>query len=207
MTIDPLFVLEMIGTAVFAISGALAASRAKMDIFGFSVLALMPAVGGGTMRDIVLGRFPVFWIENNSYVAVAVLAAVGVYFFADRPGFRLTLLTWMDAAGLALFAVLGTEIALNAGVTVFIAIMMGVTTAVIGGMIRDIICNEIPLVLSGEVYATAAFVASIAYILALRAGTPDTVSLGIGVIAGFAVRAVGIIFHLKFPRVGHDNQA
>jgi uncharacterized membrane protein YeiH len=201
MTIEPLFVLEMIGTAVFAISGALAASRANMDIFGFSVLALMPAVGGGTLRDIVLGRFPVFWVENNSYVAVAVMAAIGVYFFADRPGWRLTLLVWMDAAGLALFAVLGTEIALDAGVTTLIAIMMGVTTAVIGGMIRDIICNEIPLVLSGEVYATAAFVASIAYILAVRAEAPESVALIIGVAAGFAVRAAGIVFHIKFPRV------
>ncbi len=97
MTLEPLFVLEMIGTAVFAISGALAASRAGMDIFGFSVLALMPAVGGGTFRDIMLGRFPVFWIENNSYVAVAILAAIVIYFFADRPGFRKTLLIWMDA--------------------------------------------------------------------------------------------------------------
>ena len=201
MAIEPLFLLEMIGTAVFAISGALAASRANMDIFGFAVLALMPAVGGGTMRDIMLGRFPVFWIQDSSYVTVAVLAAVAVYFFADRPGFRLTMLIWMDAAGLSLFAVLGTKIALNAGVTVFIATMMGVTTAVLGGMIRDIICNEIPLVLSGEVYATAAFAASIAFILALRSGVPETIALAIGVAAGFTVRAIGIVFHLRFPRV------
>ena len=200
MTLEPLFVLEMIGTAVFAISGALAASRAGMDIFGFSVLALMPAVGGGTFRDIMLGRFPVFWVENNSYVAVALLAAIVVYFFADRPGLRKTLLIWMDAAGLALFAVLGTEIALGMGVSTLIAVMMGVSTAVFGGMIRDIISNEIPLVLTGEIYATAAFVASIAYILASYAGIGRTWALVVGVAAGFTVRAVSIVFHLSLPK-------
>lgn len=200
MILEPLFVLEMIGTAVFAVSGALAASRAGMDIFGFSVLALMPAVGGGTFRDIMLGRFPVFWVENNSYVAVALLAAVFVYFFADRPGFRKTLLIWMDAAGLALFAVLGTEIALGMGVSTLIAVMMGVSTAVFGGMIRDIISNEIPLVLTGEIYATAAFIASIAYIIASYAGIGRTWALVVGVAAGFAVRAVSIVFHLSLPK-------
>lgn len=202
MTVEPLFVLEMIGTAVFAISGALAASRANMDIFGFAVLALMPAVGGGTMRDIMLGRLPVFWVEDNSYVLVALLASLGVYFFADRPGFRRTLLVWMDAAGLALFAVLGTEIALETGVTTLIAVMMGVVTAVLGGMIRDIICNEIPLVLTGEIYATAAFAASISYIVSINAGADSTLALWIGVAVGFAVRAAGIVFHLSLPRMG-----
>ncbi|MEX2259867.1 MAG: trimeric intracellular cation channel family protein, partial [Woeseia sp.] len=200
MTLEPLFVLEMIGTAVFAISGALAASRAGMDIFGFSVLALMPAVGGGTLRDIMLGRLPVFWVEDNSYVAVALVAAITVYFFANRPGFRKTLLIWMDAAGLALFAVLGTEIALGMGTSTLIAVMMGVSTAVLGGMIRDIISNEIPMVLTGEIYATAAFVASIAYILSSQAGIGRTWALVVGVAAGFAVRAVSIVFHLSLPR-------
>ncbi|MBT8084145.1 MAG: trimeric intracellular cation channel family protein, partial [Woeseia sp.] len=156
-----------------------------------------------TLRDIVLGRTPVFWIENTSYVAVALLAALGVYFFADRPGFRRTLLVWMDAVGLALFAVLGTEIALDTGVSMLIAVMMGVITAVLGGMIRDIICNEIPLVLTGEIYATAAFVASIAYIAAIELGANTTLSLVIGVVAGFAVRGAGIVFHLSLPRVGY----
>jgi uncharacterized membrane protein YeiH len=205
MTIEPLFVLEMIGTAVFAISGALAASRARMDLFGFSVLALMPAIGGGTLRDIVLGRTPVFWVEDTSYVTVALLAALGVYFFADRPGFRRTLLVWMDAAGLALFAVLGTEIALETGTGALIAVMMGVVTAVLGGMIRDIICNEIPLVLTGEIYATAAFVAALAYIGAGSLGVGSTASLVIGVSAGFAVRGAGIVFHLSLPRVGYHS--
>ncbi len=203
MAIEPLFALEMIGTAVFAISGALAASRANMDLFGFCVLALMPAIGGGTLRDMMLGRTPVFWIEDNSYVAVALAAAVAVYFFADRPGFRRKLLVWMDAVGLALFAVLGTEIALATGASTPVAVMMGVMTAVLGGMIRDIICNEIPLVLTSEIYATAAFAASLAYLGAVAAGAVATPALVVGVLAGFLVRGAGIVFHLSLPRVSY----
>ena len=207
VSFDILFALEMLGTAVFAVSGALAASRARMDLFGFSVLALMPAIGGGTLRDIVLGRTPVFWVNDTSYVAVALLAALGVYFFADRPGFRRTLLIWMDALGLALFAVLGTEIALEMGTGTLVAVMMGVITAVLGGMIRDIICNEIPLVLTGEIYATAAFAASLSYILAAQAGTGRNVALVIGILIGIAVRGVGIVFHLSLPRVGYRKDS
>ena len=203
MDFSLLFALEMIGTAVFAISGALAASRANMDLFGFSVLALMPAIGGGTLRDMMLGRMPVFWIQDNSYVTVALLAALAVYFFADRPGFRRTLLIWTDALGLALFAVLGTEVALETGVSALVAVMMGVMTAVLGGMIRDIICNEIPLVLSSEIYATAAFVASIAYVAAVASGVSDAAALIVGVTAGFAVRGAGIVFHLSLPRIAY----
>ena len=204
MSLDPLFLLEMLGTAVFAISGALAASRANMDLFGFSVLALMPAIGGGTLRDMILDR-PVFWIEDSSYVTMALIAALGVFFFAHRPGFRRQLLVWMDALGPALFATLGTDIALDAGTGALVAIMMGVMTAVVGGMIRDIICNEIPLVLTREIYATAAFTASVAYIVADGLGIGGTPALVAGVLVGLAVRGAGIVFHLSLPRIGSGS--
>ena len=139
-------VLEMLGTAAFAVSGALAASRKNMDIFGFTVLALMPAVGGGTLRDLILDRTPVFWVANPWYVAVALGAALAVFFRRFRPGGRMRLLVWVDALGLALFAALGTEISLEFGAGPLVAVMLGVTTGVAGGMIRDIICNEIPLI-------------------------------------------------------------
>lgn len=196
---DWTYSLEMLGTAVFAISGALAASRAGMDVFGYSVLAMMASVGGGTLRDIVLGRFPVFWIADNNYVLVAIGAAVIVFFVANRPGFRRVLLVWMDAAGLALFAVLGTEIALGQDVTPVIAVMMGVITAVTGGMIRDIVCNEIPLVLTREIYATAAFAASILFVLAVTAGVERNLALGIGIISGFLIRGLAIRFGWSLP--------
>lgn len=193
-----LFLLEMAGTAAFATSGALAASRKRMDIFGFSVLALMPAVGGGTVRDLILDR-PVFWIEDTSYVAVALAAAVVVFFTAYRRGSRQRLLIWTDALGLALFAAMGTEISLDAGTGPLVAVMLGVATAVTGGMIRDIICNEIPLVLTNEIYATAAFVTGVVFIAADRFGTGQDLALVLATATGFTVRALAIRFNWSLP--------
>jgi uncharacterized membrane protein YeiH len=207
MDLSLVYILEIAGTAAFAVSGALAASRKNMDIFGFCVLALMPAVGGGTVRDIIIDRVPVFWISDNRYIAVAIIAALVVYFTSYKPGSRRRILIWMDALGLALFAALGTEICLQHDTGPLVAIMLGVTTAVTGGMIRDIICNEIPLILSREIYATAAFVASVCYVLANEAGLGEQLVLVVAVSAGFATRALAIIYNWSLPSFGmHKNK-
>ncbi len=200
------YVLEMLGTAAFAVSGALAASRKRMDIFGFCVLALMPAVGGGTIRDIIIDRVPVFWVSDNRYVAVAIIAALVVFFAPHRrPGIRREILVWADALGLALFAALGTEISLKYDTGPLVAVMLGVTTAVTGGMIRDIICNEIPLILSREIYATAAFAASLAYVATDRLALSDNASLIIAVVTGLLVRGFAIIYNWSLPSFGANR--
>lgn len=194
-----IFALEMLGTAAFAVSGALAASRKNMDVFGFMVLALMPAIGGGTLRDLILDRTPVFWVANPWYVAVAIAAALAVFFRHFRPGGRTRLLVWMDALGLALFAALGTEISLEFGAGPLVAVMLGVTTGVAGGMIRDVVCNEIPLVLTGDIYATAAFAAGLVFVGADALGIDRNIGLVAAVAAGFGVRAAGIVYKLSLP--------
>ena len=131
MALDFVYTLEMLGTAAFAVSGALAASRKRMDIFGFCVMALMPAVGGGTIRDIIIDRTPVFWVSDNRYVAVAIIAALVVFFAPHPPGSRRRALVWMDALGLALFAALGTEICLQ------YALETGQDSGVWGGLSED----------------------------------------------------------------------
>ncbi|HSG96795.1 MAG TPA: trimeric intracellular cation channel family protein [Woeseiaceae bacterium] len=200
------YTLELLGTAAFAVSGALAASRKRMDIFGFCVLALLPAVGGGTIRDVIIDRVPVFWVSDNRYVAVAIIAALVVFFAPHRkPGRRRKLLVWADALGLALFAALGTEISLQHDTGPLVAVMLGVTTAVTGGMIRDVICNEIPLILSREIYATAAFAASLAYVLADRLGLADSISLTVGVITGLVVRGLAIRYNWSLPSFDSDR--
>ncbi len=199
------YVLEMLGTAAFAVSGALAASRKRMDIFGFCVLALMPAVGGGTIRDIIIDRVPVFWVSDNRYVAVAIIAALVVFFSPHPPGSRRQVLIWADALGLALFAALGTEICLQHDTGPLVAVMLGVTTAVTGGMIRDVICNEIPLILSREIYATAAFAASLAYVAADRLEFGANAALAAGVIVGFAVRGLAIVYNWSLPSFGAER--
>ena len=200
------YTLELLGTAAFAVSGALAASRKGMDIFGFCVLALMPAVGGGTIRDIIIDRLPVFWVGDNRYVAVAIIAALVIFFAPHRkPGRRRQLLIWADALGLALFAALGTEVCLQHNTGPLVAVMLGVTTAVTGGMIRDVICNEIPLILSREIYATAAFAASLGYVLADNLALGANLALTIGVVTGFAIRGLAIIYKWSLPPFGSSR--
>ena len=203
MSLSFVYSLEMLGTAAFAVSGALAASRKRMDIFGFCVLALMPAVGGGTIRDMIIDRVPVFWVSDNRYVAVALIAALIVFFAPHRrAGSRRQVLVWADALGLSLFAALGTEICLQHNTGPLVAVMLGVTTAVTGGMIRDVICNEIPLILSREIYATAAFAASLAYVLADKLALGNNLALTFGVVTGFVVRGLAIVYNWSLPSFG-----
>ena len=193
------FLLEMLATAAFAASGALAASRKGMDVFGFMVLALMPAVGGGTLRDLLLDRHPVFWVANNSYVLVALLVAVAVFLGVYRPGRRQQLLLWTDALGMALFAAIGTEVSLQYGAGPIVAVMLGVVTAVTGGIIRDIMCGEIPLVLTREIYATAAFATSVVFVLADSAGLGRNPTLVIATLVGFAFRGLAMTYDWSLP--------
>ncbi len=191
-------IADYIGVAVFAASGALAAARNSMDIFGFCVIALITAVGGGTLRDLILD-VDVFWTVHNIYVLLALGAAVIVFFAERHVSSRLTLLTWLDAAGLALFAALGASKALNLGTSPLIAIMMGIVSAVFGGIIRDVVCNEIPLILRKEVYAIAAFGAAL-LVVALRLMNIDpTTAIVVGTVVGFCIRAAAIRFGWTLP--------
>lgn len=190
--------LDYLGVFVFAISGAMTAIRKEMDLFGCVVLALMPAVGGGTIRDLVLD-VPVFWIVDNRYLLIT-LAAAGVtavgYHWVSRVQ---RVIVWSDAVGLAVFSVLGAAKAWEVTGKPIIAVMMGVVTAVAGGIVRDVIANEVPLVLQKEVYATAAFSGALLYVLAVQLALPGALWAGIGL--AFALRSAGIHWHLSLPRV------
>src|SRR5512141_2272378 len=147
--------LDLFGVAVFAITGSLAAGKKHMDLFGVVVLALATALGGGTLRDLILGAYPVFWISSPTYIFVSTGVALAVFFLARfvRPPARA--LTFADAFGLAVFTVIGADKAISLGVPGSIAVIMGVMTGVAGGIIRDMLSGEIPLVLRKEIYATA----------------------------------------------------
>ncbi|MEM1261085.1 MAG: trimeric intracellular cation channel family protein [Pseudomonadota bacterium] len=198
MPIDFLTTADYAGIVVFAASGALAAARNSMDIFGFCVIALITAVGGGTLRDLVLDE-PVFWIERNSYVLLALSAAVVVFFSESAISSRLRLLTWLDAVGLALFASLGATKAIGLGATPLISVMMGIVSAVFGGIIRDVVCNEIPLILKQEVYAIAAFGAAVVVVGLNRFGVDTTIAIVAGTALGFAIRAFAIVYGWSLP--------
>jgi uncharacterized membrane protein YeiH len=157
--------LDWIGIAVFAITGALVASRKQMDIIGFAFLGTVTGIGGGTVRDLVLGQTPVFWVKEPLYLVVCIGCSMLVFFVAHVPKSRLVLLIWLDALGMALFCVLGAEKALAHGPVV--AATMGVVTATMGGMIRDILGGESPVILRREIYATAALAGAVTYLATL----------------------------------------
>jgi uncharacterized membrane protein YeiH len=192
-------VLGYFGVFVFALSGSLAAVRKDMDLFGVLAIAFLPALGGGTVRDLVLG-LPVFWISAPFNVWLIVAAALLVFFVSRFIESRQKVLIWADALGLSLFSVVGTEIAWLATQSFIIAIVMGVTTAVVGGVIRDVVCNEVPLVVQGgEVYATAAFAGAGCYCLMTWGGLSELLVLWTAVLVTFVVRSLGILFGLTLP--------
>ena len=191
-----LSILDLIGIAVFAITGALVASRKQMDIVGFAFLGVMTGIGGGTIRDLVLGQAPVFWVKEPLSLLVCVVCSVLVYFFAHIPVSRLRLLIWLDAVGLALFCVLGAEKALSHGPIV--AVTMGVITATMGGMIRDILGGESPVILRREIYATAAFLGALIYVLSLLI-LPSQVAMLAGFVAAIVLRGLALKFGWSLP--------
>ncbi len=188
--------LDLLGVAVFAVSGALVASRKGMDIIGFAFLGTVTGIGGGTVRDLVLGQAPVFWVKEPMYLLVCIGASALTFAAAHIPRSRLVLLVWLDAVGMALFAVLGAEKALAHGPVV--AATMGVITAVMGGMIRDILGGESPVILRKEIYATAALAGAVVYLLALLV-MPREPALLAGVAAGFVLRGLALRNRWSLP--------
>jgi uncharacterized membrane protein YeiH len=198
--LELLQVFDYLGVFVFAITGAMLAARKEMDVFGFVVLALMPAIGGGTLRDLILSE-PVFWLSDTTYLFITLLAAL-ITFFAVRFMSRLSdVLLWFDALGLSVFCAIGAAKAMAVTGDPVIGVVMGVITAVAGGILRDVIANETPLVLHKEVYATAAFCGSICYVLANFYVSDFALVLSVAV--AFSVRGLGIMLGLSLPVSGY----
>nr|WP_296752320.1 trimeric intracellular cation channel family protein [Thioalkalivibrio sp.] len=201
-----IYFLDLAGTFVFALSGGLAAARIRLDPFGFAVVAIVTGLGGGTLRNLLLDLHPVAWIADPSYLIVCLAAAAVTFLFARLLESRLLWLRIADALGLGLFAVAGTQIALGAGTHGGIAVMMGVTTAIAGGMIRDVLCNEVPLVLQKEIYALAALLASTLYVLLDLWGAGTWLAAGAAFTAGTGLRLAAIRWNLSLPPYGSPKQ-
>lgn len=192
-------VLDWFGIAVFAATGALVASRKQMDIFGFALLGTATGVGGGTIRDVLLGNLPVFWVHQPAYVLVCVAVSTLVFFSAHIPESRYRLLLWFDAAGLALFASIGAEKGLEAGTGPVVAVFMGIVTATFGGIIRDVLGGEVPLILRKEIYVTAALLGAATFVTALHIGLPRSLALASGFATCFALRALALRYGWSLP--------
>jgi len=194
-----LAVLDWLGLAVFAVTGALVASRKQMDIVGFALLGTATGIGGGTLCDLILD-VPVFWAAEPAYLATCLAVSLLVFFTAHIPQSRYTLLLWFDAAGLALFAVAGAEKALGVGADPLVAVFLGVATATFGGILRDVIGGEPSIALRREIYVTAAVLAAGVFVGLAAAGAPREVAIGAGLAAGFGLRGAALAFGWSLPR-------
>ncbi len=191
--------LDLIGVAVFAASGALVASRKEMDLIGFGLMATLTGIGGGTLRDLILDR-PVFWVADQSFLIVCLGIAFVGFFAASSIQRRYSALVWADAVGLSFFAVIGARIAEVGGAGPLTTIVLGMMSATFGGLARDILAGEQPLLLKQEIYATAALSAAAVYVGGAALGLPVWVSVSAGIITGFVLRAGAILRHWSLPR-------
>jgi uncharacterized membrane protein YeiH len=195
-----LYALDLIGVSVFAISGALAAGRKKLDLLGVIVLGLVTAVGGGTIRDLLLDRHPIFWLADSWYVIVIVASALLTVAYARwRPPPAAALL-YADALGLAMFSVAGAQIAERAGLPAVAGVVLGTITGSAGGAVRDVLSAEIPLVLRrGNLYASAAILGTGAYFALVALGAERAVATWIGMAIVAVVRLASIVWGLQLP--------
>lgn len=192
--------LNWFGICVFAVSGALVASRKQMDIVGFALLGSVTGIGGGTIRDVILGAQPVFWVREPAYLVTCVVVASVTFFIAHIPQSRERLLLWFDAVGLALFSVTGADSSLLLGASPVIAVALGVSTATFGGIMRDMLGGDSPIILRQQIYITAALLGATIFVGLFSAGVGRDLSAAVGFACAFALRAAALHWNLSLPR-------
>jgi len=194
-----LALLDYASVLVFAITGALVASRAQLDLVGFAFIACLTAVGGGTVRDLLLDRNPIFWIENPVNLGVAVTAALVIFFTAHLLESRMRTLVWLDSFALAIAVAAGAGVALSLAQSPVIVVLMGMITGCMGGLMRDVVVGDVPLVLKqGELYVTAAFAGATATTIAIHWVDPP-LALLTGALITWVLRAGSIYFGWHLP--------
>ena len=193
----PLQALDYIGVAVFAITGALAAARRRHDVITFVVFSIITGMGGGTLRDLLIGA-PVFWIHSGTYLRGCIGAALAVWVVGERP-WRYAALNWLDAIGLAAYATIGSAKALGYGVAPGVAVAMGVMTATFGGILRDIFAGEPSVLLRREIYVTAALLSASVYVSLRWFGVDPPIAAAAAFAGGFGLRAGAIALRWTLP--------
>lgn len=193
---------EVIGTLAFALSGLIEAARKKLDLVGMAMVSGLAAFGGGTLRDILLDRRPFFWFENEIWVWILIVSCIGALLFMRSRHLEPTerAMQWPDAIGLGAFTAGGTQLALNAGVPAVISVIMGVLTAIFGGVLRDIVVNEIPKAFSDHIpYAVIAFTGGWVVVGLNLLNVDAFVAVAIGAIFTIVLRVLALLFGWRLP--------
>lgn len=190
--------LDLLGTVVFAFTGLLAASRKQLDLFGAIVIAMVTAIGGGTLRDLILDQ-PVFWIQNPIYVYVVVIATLFLFIYARFKNPPMKSLLFLDAIGLATFTVIGAYKAISLGFPDAIVVIIGVMTGVAGGIIRDALVGEIPLIFRKEIYATASFAGASLLLILINLELGLDLAILLSMLVILLLRLLAIIYNISLP--------
>lgn len=199
------YVLDILGTIAFAISGALVAINKRMDPFGVFIIAFVTAVGGGTLRDVLIGNQPVIWMKDITYIFLIGIAVIIAIIFRKKLRYLQKSLFLFDTIGLGIFTITGTEIGINANFHPIISIALGTLTACFGGVIRDILCNDVPILFRKEIYATACIIGSIAFIILYNFNINQNIVYVSTSLIVIAIRLLAVKFHLSLPTFYSKN--
>ncbi|MGB5323124.1 trimeric intracellular cation channel family protein [Lutimonas sp.] len=191
--------LDLLGTAAFAISGALFAIKKRMDTFGVLIIAFVTAVGGGTLRDVLIGADRITWMKDLNYIYVIFISVFFAIVFRKKIGYLSKSLFLFDTIGLGIFTIIGTEIGLQNGFALLICVALGMITATFGGVIRDTLSNEIPLIFQKEIYATACIIGSVTYLILNNYKIDQDLIQFLTTIMVITVRLIAVKFKLKLP--------
>ncbi len=190
---------DVLGTVAFAISGALAAMTRKLDLFGIFIIAFVTATGGGTVRDILIGNNPVMWMENTFYIYLISIVTFLTIVFRYKINHLKTSLFLFDTIGLGVFTITGVEAGINNGLSPIISIALGAITGTFGGVIRDILCNEIPVIFRKEIYATACLVGGLGYVILYDLNVDNDVIYVVTSLIVISIRLVVVKFKISLP--------
>lgn len=201
MSIDYIYILDLVGVIAFAISGVLTSLRKRMDPFGIFIIAFVTALGGGTLRDVLISA-PVIWMQNTLYIYLIIGTVILSIIFRDKLIYLSRPLVFFDTVGLAVFTLIGLEKALQAGFSPEICIATGTMTACFGGVIRDILANKIPIIFQKEIYATACIIGGMVYFsLHHFPEIPDIITFLITFLVIFSVRTLAVLYNLQLPSI------
>lgn len=190
-----IYFVDLFGTCVFAISGVVTAINKKFDLVGTLIIGFVTAIGGGTVRDILIGRTPVGWITDRNYFLVIIAGYIFAYCFKNKVVEHKRSFFVFDTIGIGLFTILGIEVALENNLNVEICLIMGVVSACFGGVIRDVLTNEIPLIFRAEIYASACLLGGIIYVLLRDTIQIENVSIVISIISVIIIRILSIKYN------------
>ena len=194
-----IYLLDLFGTLVFAISGVMVAVKNKFDVVGAFIIGLVTAVGGGTLRDIMIGRTPVGWMTDLNYLFVIIAALPLCYFFSSQIQKLRKGVFIFDTIGIGLFTILGLEKTLGTGLSPLVAVLMGIVSAVFGGVIRDVLTNEVPLIFRKEIYASACLAGAVVYLLSLQLFATSSLLMLPSIGAVIVIRYFAVRKHWEIP--------